>query len=59
MTVGKSGVKNSALFAAAILALNDPVIAGKLQAFRQEQSDNVRAADAEVSNLYLRGCFYA
>lgn len=52
VTVGKSGGKNSALFAASILALGNQAIAEKLKEFRQEQSDNVRAADAEVSSQY-------
>lgn len=52
VTVGKSGGKNSALFAAAILALSNEAIAEKLKAFRIEQSADVKAADAEISNEY-------
>lgn len=52
VTVGKSGGKNSALFATSILALNDTDLANQLKAFRKEQADNVRESDQSVQNEY-------
>ena len=43
--IGKAGAINAALFAVAILAGNDPALLEKLQAFRQKQSDTVKAAE--------------
>jgi len=39
--IGKAGSTNAALFALAMLALNDTELAGKLAAFRQSQRDTV------------------
>jgi 5-(carboxyamino)imidazole ribonucleotide mutase len=39
--IGEAGAKNAALHAAAILALSDPALAGRLNAWRQKQSDSV------------------
>jgi 5-(carboxyamino)imidazole ribonucleotide mutase len=39
--VGKAGATNAALFAVAMLALTDSVLAGKLAAFRREQTQKV------------------
>lgn len=36
--IGEAGATNAALFAAAILALHDPALAQRLQAFRQAQT---------------------
>ena len=36
--IGNAGSANAALFAVAVLALHDPALAGKLQAFRAEQT---------------------
>lgn len=41
LAIGKAGAKNSALLAAAILALSDDDMAAKLDAFRQAQNDTV------------------
>lgn len=41
--IGRAGAINAALCASAILALNDAEIAGRLDAFRQEQTDMVIA----------------
>ena len=41
--IGDAGSKNAALYAAAILGLNDPAIAEKLDAFREEQRATVEA----------------
>ena len=40
--IGEAGAANAALFAAALLALNDPALAQRLQAFRQTQMDAVK-----------------
>lgn len=42
--VGESGAANAALFATAILALHDPVIAGLLADFRRAQSEAALAS---------------
>ena len=39
--IGASGAKNAALHGAAILALSDPALAGRLAAGRQAQTDAV------------------
>ena len=41
LAIGKPGAINAALFAASILALNDPVLAGRLAAWRSAQTDAV------------------
>ncbi len=48
VTAGKAGGKNSALYAASILALSNPKIATKLKEFRLEQSRIVEEADREL-----------
>ena len=40
--IGEAGATNAALFAAAILALHDPALAQRLQAFRQAQTQAVK-----------------
>lgn len=42
--IGDGGSANAGLFAVAMLALNDPALAKRLQAFRLKQADAVRAA---------------
>ena len=41
--IGNAGAANAALFAVAMLALHDQTLAGKLQAFRTEQTAAARA----------------
>ena len=41
--IGNAGAANAALFAVAMLALHDATLAGKLQAFRTEQTAAARA----------------
>ena len=41
--IGNAGAANAALFAVAMLALHDPVLADKLQAYRAEQTAAARA----------------
>ena len=48
VTAGPAGAKNAALSAIAILALSDPKLNAKLKAFRKEQSDKVKEADAAL-----------
>jgi len=43
--IGSAGASNAALFAAAMLATDHPAIAAALDAFRQRQTDEVRAND--------------
>lgn len=42
-SIGKAGAKNAALFAVAIMAGADPVMAERLRAYRQRQADEVLA----------------
>lgn len=41
MAVGRAGAKNAGLYAAQILALNDPALAARVAAYRQAQTDSV------------------
>lgn len=41
LAIGKAGAVNAALLAAAVLALNDPALAARLDAWRQRQTDAV------------------
>ncbi len=43
MAIGKPGAINAALFAASIVALQDPAVATSLRDFRQRQTDTVLA----------------
>ena len=43
LAIGKPGATNSALFAAAILALSDPVVAKALEKFRADQTAKILA----------------
>jgi len=47
-SVGIGGARNAGFFAAAILASTDTALAGRLEAFREEQAKNVGEADARV-----------
>ena len=47
--IGKSGALNAAIFACRILALSDPDMAEKLDVYRTEMADAVRAADKELN----------
>jgi 5-(carboxyamino)imidazole ribonucleotide mutase len=48
VTIGKTGAKNAALLAVAILALSDGQLRDELKAYRQRMQLEVEAADAEV-----------
>ncbi len=41
LAIGKAGAVNAALLAAAVLALHDPALAARLEAWRQRQTDAV------------------
>jgi 5-(carboxyamino)imidazole ribonucleotide mutase len=41
LAIGPAGAANAGLFAAAILALSDPALAGRLQAFREQQTKTI------------------
>lgn len=41
LAIGEAGAKNAGILAAQILALNDPVLAGRLEAFREAQTESV------------------
>ena len=41
--IGEAGAANAGLFAAAMIAANDPIVAKKLAAFRAKQTDTARA----------------
>ena len=41
--IGEAGAANAGLFAAALIAANDPIVAKKLAAFRAKQTDAARA----------------
>ncbi|PVE24587.1 5-(carboxyamino)imidazole ribonucleotide mutase [Microvirga sp. KLBC 81] len=41
LAIGKAGAVNAALLSAAVLALHDPALAGRLDAWRKRQSDSV------------------
>ncbi|MDJ0387018.1 5-(carboxyamino)imidazole ribonucleotide mutase [Roseomonas sp. E05] len=44
LAIGRAGAVNAALFAAAMLATTDPALAGRLEAFRAEQTASVAEA---------------
>ena len=46
--IGEAGASNAALFAAAMLANNDPAMADKLAEFRKAQQDKVLSAELPV-----------
>jgi 5-(carboxyamino)imidazole ribonucleotide mutase len=46
--IGEAGAINAALFAIALLALNDAELAARLQRFRQQQTESVSAAPLQL-----------
>ena len=48
MAIGDAGAVNAALFAAAILALNDSELADRLQAFRDAQTKRAKESEAAL-----------
>lgn len=47
LAIGKAGAKNAALLAAAILALSDEGVAGRLDAFRKKQNQAIAEVPAK------------
>jgi 5-(carboxyamino)imidazole ribonucleotide mutase len=47
--IGESGAKNAALHAAAILALSDKALAGRLEAWRKKQTDSVSETPTDTA----------
>lgn len=47
LAIGKAGAKNAALLAAAILALGDEGLAGRLDAFRKKQNESISEVPAK------------
>ena len=41
--IGEAGAANAGLFAVALLALSDPVTAARLESFRKEQAERIKA----------------
>ncbi|MBF0190051.1 MAG: 5-(carboxyamino)imidazole ribonucleotide mutase [Magnetococcales bacterium] len=50
MAIGKAGAKNAALLAARILALSDPVLAERYQAFKNQMAAEVTAKHDALQN---------
>ena len=48
LAIGEAGATNAALLAAAVLALSDSRLAGRLEKFRAEQSSKVADAPKDV-----------
>jgi phosphoribosylamine--glycine ligase len=48
MSIGPAGATNAGILAAEILALSDPVLAAKLEQFKQTQAESVMRKDARV-----------
>jgi 5-(carboxyamino)imidazole ribonucleotide mutase len=49
LAIGKAGAINAALLAAAVLALSDPVLAARLDAFRKAQTDAIAEAPVDMT----------
>lgn len=48
LAIGRAGAVNAALLAAAVLALNDPALADRLETYRQKQSQAVAERPSET-----------
>jgi len=48
VSVGKAGATNAAVLAAQILALGDPSLAGRLQAYKAQLAEKVEQAAREL-----------
>ena len=49
LAIGKPGAINAALLAAAVVALNDPAVAGALDAWRARQTEQVAQSPSDAS----------
>jgi len=54
MAIGKGGAQNAALFAVQILALQEPVLAGKMRTHKKNMAEGVTARDRKLGE-YLSG----
>ncbi|NSW82927.1 MAG: 5-(carboxyamino)imidazole ribonucleotide mutase [Syntrophothermus sp.] len=54
-TVGINASANAALLTVSILALGDPALRKRLEEFRQEQAEEVKAKDARLKELGIEG----
>jgi 5-(carboxyamino)imidazole ribonucleotide mutase len=50
LAIGKPGAINAALLAASVLALSDPALGDRLEAWRQRQTDAVAPAPKNIGN---------
>jgi 5-(carboxyamino)imidazole ribonucleotide mutase len=50
LAIGKAGAINAALLAASVLALSDPALGGRLEAWRQRQTATVAEAPSESND---------
>ncbi|MDF1585292.1 5-(carboxyamino)imidazole ribonucleotide mutase [Marinimicrococcus flavescens] len=50
LAIGRAGAINAGLFAAAVLALEDPALAARLEAWRRRQSEAVAERPAETED---------
>ena len=53
--IGEAGATNAALFAAALLAVHDPALKEKLQAYRREQREKVLEKSRELKDKLEQG----
>ena len=53
VAIGKPGAINAALFAIAMMAVNDDDLSEKLKSYRKEQADKVLAADLSLSLIHI------
>lgn len=51
MAIGKAGARNAGVFAAQILALTDPQIAGRLVDYRREMAESVESKANKLSEI--------
>jgi 5-(carboxyamino)imidazole ribonucleotide mutase len=53
--IGAAGATNAALFAVAMLALNDPLLKEKLQVYRSEQREKVLEKSRKLKDKLAAG----
>jgi phosphoribosylaminoimidazole carboxylase PurE protein len=53
--IGAAGATNAALFAVALLALNDPLLAEKLRTYRTEQGEKVLEKSRKLKDKLAKG----
>lgn len=55
MAIGKGGARNAALFAVQVLALQEPVLSGKLARFKQKMAEDIMTKKSKRLEEYLLG----